>query len=642
LTIRICPLFFLLVITVKPLGAQLCQGSLGDPVVKIDFGAGSNPGPSLSFPTSYGFVSGDCPNDGFYTVRNNTTACFGDSWHSLTKDHTGNTNGYFMLVNASVSPGDFYVDTVRRLCSKTTFEFAAWVVNVLKPSACQGNGEKPDLTFSIETTTGDTLQTFNSGKINADGSPQWKQYGFFFQTPVGVSDVVVRIRNNAPGGCGNDLALDDITFRPCGPAVTVNIENEGQINIKDICDYNSKSYILHGSISEGFTNPAYQWQFSADNINWSDITGAISTSYERKPTPIGTYYYRMAVAEAENISSLNCRILSNVIQFNVEGRPVTTAGSSSPACEGSTLTLHATGGSTYAWTGPNNFTASTDQPAINNVAQSAQGKYYVTVTTAAGCVQNDSTNVTIVPKPAANAGNDIGICEGNTTILTGSGGDTYTWAPSTGLSNTNVANPLASPADSTVYTLTVKDNASGCTDVDSVAVFVYRYPTANAGADKIIIEGESTTIEGSVSGTAIIFSWLPNIYIENANDLSTLVFPPRDTTYTLRVISEAGCGTATDNVFIKVYKKVIVPNAFSPNKDGINDTWNIPALAAYPSAAFTVFNRFGQPVFTSKGSYTAWNGKYNGSDLPVGTYYYVIDVKVSGLPLIKGWVTLLR
>ena len=65
-------------------------------------------------------------------------------------------------------------------------------------------------------------------------------------------------------------------------------------------------------------------------------------------------------------------------------------------------------------------------------------------------------------------------------------------------------------------------------------------------------------------------------------------------------------------------------------------------MAAYPNAAVSVFNRYGQPVFASKGSYTAWTGKYNDGDLTVGTYYYVIDLKVAGLPLIKGWVTVLR
>src|SRR5688572_12086581 len=81
--------------------AQLCNGSLGDPIVQINFGQGSNPAQPLSAAaTGYIYSTGDCPNDGFYTVRNSSNNCFGASWHSISRDHTGNSNGYFMLVNA--------------------------------------------------------------------------------------------------------------------------------------------------------------------------------------------------------------------------------------------------------------------------------------------------------------------------------------------------------------------------------------------------------------------------------------------------------------------------------------------------------------------------------------------------------------
>ena len=90
-----------------------------------------------------------------------------------------------------------------------------------------------------------------------------------------------------------------------------------------------------------------------------------------------------------------------------------------------------------------------------------------------------------------------------------------------------------------------------------------------------------------------------------------------------------------------MYKKVTVPNAFSPNKDGINDTWRIDAIEAYPDADIRVFNRYGQVVFTTKSNSKFWDGTYNNAELPIGTYYYVIDLKY-GLPPLKGWVALLK
>src|SRR5450432_3376729 len=85
--------------------AQLCQGSLGDPVVNITFGSGTNPGPPLNGLTNYTYFPADCPNDGNYTIANSTSGCFGGTWLSVSEDHTpGDINGYMMVVNASYNP----------------------------------------------------------------------------------------------------------------------------------------------------------------------------------------------------------------------------------------------------------------------------------------------------------------------------------------------------------------------------------------------------------------------------------------------------------------------------------------------------------------------------------------------------------
>jgi len=637
---------FLLVLflTAYDCSAQLCKGSLGDPVINITFGNGANTGnPLAAATTTYTFVTTSCPNDGMYTVTNSTSNCFGNSWHTLSQDHTGGGSGYMMLINASYDPGDFYVDTVHGLCANTTYEFAAWIVNVLRPGSCTGSGLhpiKPNLTFSIETLSGTILQTQKTGDIPEDYSPTWKQYALSFRTPQGVNDVIVRLSNNAPGGCGNDLALDDITFRACGPQVTASISGENSLS-KDICDYNKTVYTLKGNISAGYTTPAYQWQTSTDSLNWTDIPNATTTTFNRQPTVAGTYYYRLAVAEGVNINSSHCRIASNNISFHINKKPVTSASSNSPVCEGTTLSLTANGGATYQWQGPNNYNGTGSPAAINNVTLAATGKYFVTVTSTEGCSQKDSVVVTIKAAPTANAGSGTYICEGSNVTLNATGGGAYSWQPSTGLSATNIANPVASPVDSTAYIVTVTDNISGCSANDTVLVNVFHKPTANAGPDKTMIEGDQVILNGNATGERLNYFWTPDAFINSANSLQPVVSPAHDTTYTLHVESTAGCGIATDEVFVKVFKKVIVPNAFSPNKDGINDTWQLVAIDAYPDADINVFNRYGQAVFTSHGYNKPWDGTYNNDPLPVGTYYYVIDLKF-GLPKLKGWVAILR
>jgi gliding motility-associated-like protein len=486
---RVAAIAVLILLLFQSTNAQLCKGSLGDPIVNITFGSGSNPGkPLAAATTSYQYVGNDCPNDGFYTVRNSTANCFNGSWHAIAADHTGNTNGYFMLVNATYQPGAFYLETVRGLCSNTTFEFAAWVTNVHRPSACSGNGIQPNLTFTIEKTDGTVLSTYNTGNIPPTASPTWQQVGFFFTTPVGNTEVVLRMVNNAPGGCGNDIALDDITLRPCGPDITASIVGETSTSLS-FCEGEARNYTLTGTVMAGYTNPSLQWQQNIDSSGWVDIPGATATTLATDfPATMkaGTYLYRLSAAEAGNMGSPACRTASNPISFIIGAKPY-----------------------------------------------------------------------------------------------------------------------------------------------------------ANAGPDKSILEGDAAHLEGEAKGGDIEYSWSPVLNMNNAHLLNPEVTPPTGTDYILTVVSKLGCGTATDTMHVFVYKDIFVPNAFSPNKDGINDSWNIPALRDLPNADVRVFNRYGQLVFHTRNTNSGWNGKFNGTDQPIGTYVYLINID-HGKRILKGPLMLVR
>ncbi|MEO7531346.1 MAG: hypothetical protein ABIS69_08045, partial [Sediminibacterium sp.] len=420
--------------------AQVCSGSLGDPVVNVNFGNGANPGNQLiAATTTYNFTSSTCPNDGSYTVVNNTAGCFNNSWHTVPEDHTPNdVNGYMMLVNASFSPGDFYIDTVRNLCANTTYEFAAWVLNVLLPTACSPNPISPKLIFTVETATGIVLGTYSTGDISTSASPTWKQYGLFFTTPLNTSDVVIRLTNTAPGGCGNDIALDDITFRPCGPTVTIATGNNSLPNY-DLCAGSATTLPLNASIGIGYISPSLQWQESLDNGNtWIDITGQTSVAYLFNKTATGNYKYRLSVAEGNNINISNCRVASNAITITIRDIPVAVVTSNSPVCEKSTVNLAGTGGVTYAWTGPAGFSstlATPSFPAKNN----SGGLYNLIVTDQYGCKNTASVTLIVNPKPIVTISNAQKICEGDSIMLQAGGGGIFLWSPATGLSAINIA-----------------------------------------------------------------------------------------------------------------------------------------------------------------------------------------------------------
>lgn len=642
ISVHISFFWLLLLVSASNLQAQVCSGSLGDAVVNISFGAGTAlPPPLPGSTTTYNYVTTDCPNDGSYTLISQTSNCFSGSWHNLTEDHTPNdANGFMMLVNASITPSDFYVDTVRGLCSNTTYEFTAWVVNVLKTSSCQPNPSRPKLIFTIETTTGTVLGTYSTGDIIENSSPVWSQYGLFFTTPAATPDVVVRIRNNAPGGCGNDLALDDIAFRPCGPKVTTSVLNTSITNV-DMCTGSSTNIPLSGVVSSGYTNPALQWQLSMDNgVTWTDIAGATTSNYIFTGMAIGVYKYRLTVAEAGNIANINCRVASNITSITIHNLPLVTAGSNSPVCEGSLLNLSAGGGVSYNWAGPSGYNSTMQNPGFAATPGSA-GNYSVTVKDQFGCVNTANTTVIVLPKPFLTVSPvTASFCTGDSVLLTASGGISYIWKPAAGLTSPAASSTYAKPVTSTNYTVTAT-GANGCSDSVPVKIAVFKTPVVWAGKDMVLISGQSAVINAVLDTTNVNFFWTPSDFLNNPNTVRPITGPNRDIEYVLHAVSGLGCGIATDTVLVKVYNDLYIPNAFTPDGNGKNDTWEIKALAAYPLAKVWVFNRLGELVFASNGVTDYWDGMHKGKKAAAGSYVYMIDLK-NNSPVIKGEVLIVR
>lgn len=638
-------LLFLLTATCTTASAQLCTGSLGDPVVNIDFGSGTNEfgKPLLSHVTNYTYVNSNGPSDGSYTIAKVSSSGALDSWH-VTNDHTGNTNGYYMIVNASNEAGVFYTDTVHGLCGNTTYEFASWIVNLNKPNAiCGSSLILPNVTFTIEKLDGTVIKTIHTGDIAATESSLWKQYGAYFVTQPNVRDVVIRMRNNAPGGCGNDLGLDDITFRPCGRLMSAYIEGGGSAE-QNFCQGTAGKFKIKTIISGGGDEPAYQWQSSVDDgYTWQDIAGATKADYTVDiPATASPGYkkYRLSIAEAGNIASISCRTASNAITVYINPIPVLKVTGNTSLCTGDTLRATVTSNSNIAsqWKGPGGFTAAGNTIAINGVTAANSGKYYASAVSDKGCPNTDSSLITQVhPLPLADAGAPVTICKGTRTTLTGTGGGNYQWTPALSLSSPAIAAPVAFPATNTQYQLTVT-STYGCTDTASVYITVMEPPTVQAGDDQVIAYGKTAQLNGSLGGTVSDWYWTPANLLMNANTLTPRTSPEEPTVFTLHVTNQ--CGTVTDDVLIEVVRNVIIPNAFSPNGDGVHDTWQIPELRLYPNVEVSVFGRYGARVFFSKGYPKPWDGTYNNKKVPAGTYYYLIDFK-NGSQLRSGSLLIL-
>ena len=191
----------------------------------------------------------------------------------------------------------------------------------------------------------------------------------------------------------------------------------------------------------------------------------------------------------------------------------------------------------------------------------------------------------------------------------------------------------------TLYTV----NSNGCnSDTVTQPFTVYPYPTVDAGADRVVLEGGSITLAPIVTGNDLQYLWTPNTYLNNDRiEAPTASNMLDDITYTLTVTGRGGCTAPPDKMFVKVLKAPKVPNTFTPNGDGINDTWKIEYLDTYPNNKVQVFTRTGQLVFESRGYKTPWDGRFNGKPLPFDTYYYIIEPE-NGRKPVTGYVTIVK
>lgn len=626
---------------------QLCSGSLGDPILNQTFGTKPNPLPQTN--TNFEFVRG-CPQKGQYTLANLIFGCGDDrSWLMLAGDHTRDVNGNYMLVNAQSGDGapptaTVYTDTVRGLCGGITYVFAAWVTSALRPISCGGNAVPASLTFKVTTPGGAVVDTFSTGNLPIEDDKKWIEYGVSFRVPPGESAVVLTILTARKADCGQGFAIDDITLRPCGPKVTATVN--GRAEPLNVCADFANAFVLEGIYAGGFADPLVQWQSSPDTgRTWVDLPAATTIRYTAARQPEGVILYRMAVAERANIRSKQCRFLSNVLYTSVHPLPPKLAPQNLIGCLGKDLPLPAKSPFAHQniWTGPNGFSSTADEAVIPAISAADTGLYLRQQDFGLGCFSLDSFYVQVYPSTTLSVPAAYSVCEGEGVRLRATGEGTFLWQPATGLSNPRVADPVASPRDSTLYKVVVT-NAFGCRDSSLVTVNVFRNPQVIAGPDRTIVRGDTVLLNGVVSGTAIQYRWSPAAFISDYTALSPYVFPPTNAQYTLTATSTVGCGNAKAVVTVKVYNEIYIPNAFSPNNDGQNDKFRIIAADGYEILTFQVFNRWGQAIYQSKDFSNGWDGRYKGQLQPQDTYIYFLQIRSSNGRIItkKGTVTLVR
>ena len=237
-----------------------------------------------------------------------------------------------------------------------------------------------------------------------------------------------------------------------------------------------------------------------------------------------------------------------------------------------------------------------------------------------------------------------GIDIGNLS-LTGNVGGVLNWLSSTDninwtpISNSTALQPYDSLLQTTWYKA-VTQNGNCPTDTSSSVELTIIANLVSAGNDTTIFLGQSIQLNGTGNGTAL---WSPIDGLDSITIFNPTATPTATITYLLTVTDNNSC-ISKDSVLITVDLlefEGLITNLFTPNGDGINDTWFIKDIGKYPESEVFVYNIYGKLVYTKKGYTNDWQGTYNGADLPDGTYYYVLRFEDND-KISKGSLDILR
>jgi gliding motility-associated-like protein len=280
--------------------------------------------------------------------------------------------------------------------------------------------------------------------------------------------------------------------------------------------------------------------------------------------------------------------------------------------------------------------------------------FIVTGTDQFGCTASDSVQINIVQPVYINlAASGDTLCQGNSVQLNASGASFYSWQPVTGLNSASIANPIASPSGSIVYTVIGSSDINNCfTDTATVNILVAPNPVFSIKDTMVTINvGSSYTILTDNSADINQWSWLPPAGLSCSNCPQPVAQPKASISYQVEVANQFGC-KATGNIRFEVIcnnTNIFIPNTFSPNADGVNDYFYPRGKGLYTLKSIRIFNRWGGVVFAGnnilpESEKDGWNGKVNNMPQPSDVYVYVIEVLCDNGTVLnyKGSLTLIR
>jgi len=399
----------------------------------------------------------------------------------------------------------------------------------------------------------------------------------------------------------------------------------------------------------GGNNCGFEFYFNAvpssGTGTWSRVSGPGTARYSpdnhdpnAKVTVsvYGTYVFRWTEVNGHCSSS-------STVTVGFTEQVSANAGNGGDECDLNFALNAVPGTGTGTWTklsGPGNATFAPDNHRYNaTVTVTQSGEYdFAWTEVNNNCNSTDVIRVVFHSATSINAGPDATICRGGNIRLQAQGTGAFSWSPANLLNNPAIPDPVATPAVTTIFTVTLSDQW-GCRNTDRVTITVMERPVADAGPDQTLdlifeTELEAAALNNSETGEWEILTGIGVFSDKNSNTTRVSELSMGENKI-LWSVTNGVCSESTDTVMI-IINDVILQTLITPNLDGNNDFFEIKGLDGMGKMSFIVFNRWGARVFENDDYDNLWDGvDDNGNPLPDDTYFYIL--KSEKIKTIKGF-----
>ncbi len=525
-------------------------------------------------------------------------------------------------------------------CAADTTKTIALLGSPIPKFGAISNVCSSDSVFITDTSTVATGIITNWRWIFGDGQTADKPNGnYFYHKYTGAGPFNLSLIVTGSNGCKSDTVTKVINLIPSPPA---KFGFDRNVCLGTPIVFSDSSYLTSNTIN--------QWQWNFGNGVSAPKTSSAPFSYVYPAT--GAYTVSLVT-----LGSNGCKSDTFKLPVAVTTKPSANFAISGKPCKDSAFSF--TSATAYNPSIPTNWYWDFGDAQSANITNTniATHNYNVGnnfivqhLVTYGGCVSDPFmlTIPTIKQNPTASFNiTSTAFCANLPVAFAGiASADAAIWqwnfGNGTGSDIPPFTRTYTSPYNGTVSLKVLTTDGCGSA-LDAKPINIATAPKPDAGPDLYLKTGTAKIINASIANANNYdFLWIPSTNLNINNILTPVTSTTVPIQYKIQATDKVNGCVGYDSMQVKSFSTIYVPNAFTPNGDTKNETWLIPALEAYPNCTVTIYNRYGQKIYESKGYAKPWDGKFNGLQQPSGAYVYSIDPGDKILKPIVGTVLIVR